>query len=301
MAVDTDLDLNTLPLFLALVDAGSFTGAAEQLGCNKSKVSLGVKRLESHLGVVLFTRTTRQVQLTQAGEQFLADCAPVMAQLDALMSQIEADQHQLQGALRIAAPEDFAAQVVAPALVAFGQQHPQLQLELRTGDSVADMVREGIDLSLRLGWLKDSTLRASQLGQFEQWLVASPEYLKIHGTPKKPEDLADHAWITFTPLPAPLTWQFSKGKQTRQVKMHSRFRANTTAVTKQLLLAGAGLSVLADSIAAPELATGQLVRVMPAWSLPRGGIYAVFPPGKHVPARVRGFVEFLKLRLGDTR
>ncbi|MQX52545.1 LysR family transcriptional regulator [Alcanivorax sediminis] len=297
MAVDADLDLNTLPLFLALVAAGSFTAAAEQLGCNKSKVSLGVKRLESHLGVALFTRTTRQVQLTQAGEQFLAGCAQLMDQLDELMSQVEADQHQLQGALRIAAPEDFAAQVVAPALVAFGEQHPQLQLELRTGDSVADMVREGIDLSLRLGWLKDSTLRASKLGQFEQWLVASPAYLKTHGTPKKPEDLADHAWITFTPLPAPLTWQFSKGKQTRQVKMHSRFRANTTAVTKQLLLAGAGLSVLTDSIAAPELASGQLVRVLPAWSLPRGGIYAVFPPGKHVPARVRGFVDFLKQRL----
>lgn len=295
--METDLDLNTLPLFAALVEAGSFTGAAERLGCNKSKVSLAIKRLEAHLGVALFTRTTRQVQLTQAGEQFYQGCAPLLAQLQELVGQVEADQHRLQGELRITAPDDFAAQVVAPAVAAFGREHPQLSLELRTGDSVSDMVREGIDLALRLGWLKDSTLRASRLGSFEQWLVASPGYLTTHGTPTDPAELARHPWIALTPLPTPLTWQFRRGDQVLQVKMQSQLKANTTAVTKRLLLEGVGLSVLADSIVQPELESGKLVRLLPDWQLPQGGIYAVYPPGRHVPARVRGFVDFLKARL----
>ena len=145
--MEAEYDLNALPLFLALARAGSFTGAAERLGCNKSKISLSIKRLEQRLGVALVTRTTRQVHLTEAGERLLAGLTPLFAELEGLLDQVETDQQTLQGELRITAPEDFAAQVVAPAVVAFSERHPQLEIELRTGDSVADMVKEGIDLS----------------------------------------------------------------------------------------------------------------------------------------------------------
>ncbi|MDX1803350.1 MAG: LysR family transcriptional regulator [Alcanivorax sp.] len=295
--LDDSLDLNGLPVFLTLVEAGSFTAAADRLGVNKSKVSLTIKRLESALGVTLFTRTTRQVQLTQAGEHFYQGCQPLLQSLQALVETTRDDQNALQGSLRISAPEDFAAQVLAPAAVAFARQHPQLEIELRSGDSVADMVHEGIDLAIRLGWLKDSSLRASRLGHFEQWLVASPVYLARHGVPHHPRELAEHAWVALTPLPTPLTWQFRRGGETCRVQMRSCLKANTTAVARQLLQHQAGLSVLADSIARPGLDSGQLVRVLPDWQLPEGGIHAVYPPGGHMPVRVRAFVAFLRERL----
>ncbi|EKF75661.1 transcriptional regulator PtxR [Alcanivorax hongdengensis A-11-3] len=297
MALNPKLDLNSLPLFVALVEAGSFTAAADRLGVNKSKVSLAIQRLEKTLGLALFTRTTRQVQLTPAGERFYQGCQPWLLQMQSLVSEVEADQSSLQGTLRISAPEDYAVQVITPAVVAFCHQHPQLNVELRSGDRVADMVSEGVDLAIRLGWLKDSSLRATRLGHFEQWLVASPDYLRRHGTPVHPDALSDHDWVAFTPLVAPLTWQFRRGKAQCQVKMHSRLKANTTAVTRAMLQAGTGLSVLADSIARPAVENGTLVRVLPDWQLPEGGIHAVYPPGDHVPARVRRFVAFLKDRL----
>ncbi|WP_300492480.1 LysR family transcriptional regulator, partial [uncultured Alcanivorax sp.] len=196
--MEAEYDLNALPLFLALARAGSFTGAAERLGCNKSKISLSIKRLEQRLGVALVTRTTRQVHLTEAGERLLAGLTPLFAELEGLLDQVETDQQTLQGELRITAPEDFAAQVVAPAVVAFSERHPQLEIELRTGDSVADMVKEGIDLAIRLGWLKDSSLRATRLGEFEQFLVASPAFMANHGPVSHPRDLAALPWVTFT-------------------------------------------------------------------------------------------------------
>lgn len=295
--MEAEFDLNALPLFLALARAGSFTGAAERLGCNKSKISLSIKRLEQRLGVALVTRTTRQVQLTEAGERLLAGLTPLFSELEGLLDQVETDQQTLQGELRITAPEDFAAQVVSPAVVAFSERHPQLEIELRTGDSVADMVKEGIDLAIRLGWLKDSSLRATRLGEFEQFLVASPAFMASHGPVSHPRDLAALPWVTFTPLPSPLTWTFSRADERCTVRMQGALKANTTAVTKQLLLQQAGLSVLADSIAADELERGGLQRVLPDWDLPGGGIYAVYPPGRHTPAKVRAFVEFLRERL----
>lgn len=294
MAVKEGLDLNTLPIFLALVEAGGFTAAADRLGCAKTRVSLQIRKLETHLGVALFHRTTRKVHLTEAGELFYRECQPLLDGLRGAMAAVEADDLQLQGELRLTAPEDYAAQVLGAALVEFGKRHPELRIELRSGDRVSDMVQEGIDLAFRLGWLRDSTLRSSRLGSFEQFLMASPEYLSIHGTPEHPEALADHAWITFTPLPSPLTWVFTKGDEQLRVQMQSRFKANSTASLRALMGAGAGISVMADITAEEDIRAGRLVRVLEDWKLPEGGVHAVYPPGRHVPSKVRVFMAFFR-------
>ena len=299
--MDSEHDLNSLPLFLALAEAGSFTAAADRLGCNKSKVSLAIKRLEARLGVTLVTRTTRQVKLTDAGERLRDGLGPLLADMDVLLNGLEGDQQILQGELCITAPEDFAAQVLAPAVIDFQQQHPALAVELRSGDRVSDMVREGIDLTIRLGWLRDSSLRATRLGTFQQYLVASPALLTQYGMPSHPEQLAAYPWIAFSPLPSPLTWTFSHGQQRCQVRMRGAITANSTTVTKQLLLGGAGVSVLTDSSVEAELQSGALIRLLPEWQLPEGGIHAVFPPGAHSPAKVRKLVSFLRERLGNER
>ncbi len=289
-----ELDLNGLPIFLALVEAGSFTAAAERLGCTKTKVSLQIRQLEERLGVTLFQRTTRRVQPTQAGETLYHECRPLLAGLQEAMAAAEGDGHQLRGALRLTAPEDYATRVLGPAVVEFGQRHPALRIELRSGDRISDMLEEGIDLAFRLGWLKDSTLRSRSLGTFQQYLVASPDYLARQGTPDDPEALAEHAWVAFTPLASPLTWTFRRGEESRRVQMKARLSANSTAALSALLVAGGGISVMADISADAELRAGRLVRVLPAWSLPSGGVHAVYPPGRHLPARVRAFMTFFQ-------
>ncbi|MCE7520205.1 LysR family transcriptional regulator [Vreelandella titanicae] len=292
MTTANEFDLNGLPIFVALVEAGSFTKAAERLGCTKTRVSLQIRQLETRLGVTLFLRTTRRVQLTQAGEALYHQCHPLLIDLQGALASTVSDTQQLHGELRITAPEDYAAGVLSDAVVAFSRLHPALHIELRSGDQVSDMVQDGIDLAFRLGWLKDSTLRARRIGTFQQHVVAAPDYLKRYGTPSHPKALEDHAWIAFTPLKAPLTWTFQRRDERYEVQMSAGLAANSTVSLVALMVAGGGLSVLPDMTAAPEIAAGRLVRVLEEWTLPEGGAYAVYPPGRHITAKTRAFMTF---------
>jgi DNA-binding transcriptional LysR family regulator len=294
------LDLNSLQLVQALAHSGSFTAAAERLGCTKTKISLQVKALEQQLGVALFRRTTRQVSLTAAGEQLVARCLPLYDQLQRELQQLQHSESVLSGKLVLTAPEDYAGQVLLPVLQQFSRQHPELQIELRNSDQIRDLVKEGIDVAFRGGWLRDSSLKAQKIGDFQQWLVASPTYLAAHSPIRQPEDLAAHPLIAFNALRQPLHWLFQQ-QDTKtnhytnyQHQFHSQFSVSSTASLQALLLQHAGLGVLTDYSASPLIAAGQLIRLLPDWQLPEGGIYAVYPPGPHRPLRVRRFVELLQ-------
>lgn len=295
MAIQDAIDLNTLTTFDAVVGAGSFTGAAERLGVAKAKVSVQIARLERQLGVALFTRTTRQVSLTDAGRALHEQCQPLLHALSDALAQAGSEQGELSGMLRVSATALHATHSIGPALVAFARLHPGLHVDLRTGDKVADMVAEGIDLSFRMGWLRDSSQRAIKLADFSQHVVASPEYLARCGAPRTPQDMARHAWITLSLLPAPLTWKFSHpdGRQA-VVQMASRMQVDSPGVLRALVEAGAGLTALEALTVRTALAAGTLVKVLPKWRLPDGGIYAVLPPGRHVPPKVRAFIDFYK-------
>jgi len=285
-------DLNQLWLFAAVAESGGFTAAAQRLGVAKAKVSLAVARLESQLGQALFARSTRRVALTEAGQALYEQSIPALRSLQEAFEQA-ANPQALAGTLRIAAATDYAAHPLAPAVAAFAARHPELQIDLRSSDRVLDMLREGIDVSLRLGWLRDSSLRARRLGTFEQYLVASPGYLKRAGMPAQPADLAAHEWVALTLLPSPLTWKFTSARgQVRTVRVNARLRTDAIGSLRGLLVQGAGISVMDQMTAAEALRRGDLVRVLPAWSLPRGGVHAVFPPGRHLPAKVKAFVDF---------
>ncbi|HET8596235.1 MAG TPA: LysR family transcriptional regulator [Castellaniella sp.] len=290
------VDLNDLPVFLALSEAGSFTVAADRLGCSKTRVSLVIRRLEAALGASLFHRTTRQVRLTPAGHALRRACLPVLDELGQTLSGFRTASAELAGSLCVSAPEDYAERILAPAVLAFQARHPGVAVELRCADQVADMVAEGIDLAIRVGWLRDSSLRATRLGEFDQYLLASPAYLRRRGMPASPEDLKAHAWVAFTPLVAPLTWTFRRQETACQVRMHAALAVNSTGVLRSLLLQGAGLSVMTAVSASPELESGRLVRVLSDWHLPSGGIHAVYPPGRHLSAAARAFAAFLKDR-----
>lgn len=293
------IDLNALSIFDALVQAKSFTAAADRLGVAKAKISVQISRLEKQLGLALFTRTTRQVTLTEAGRNLHQQCQPLLIGLRDALTQVGSEQGQLTGLLRVSASVNHASQSVAPAIARFAILHPQLRIDLRTGDRISDLVADGIDLSFRVGWLRDSSQRAIKLAEFRQFVVAAPAYLKKHGTPKQPQDLSEHAWLALSLLPTPLTWKFSNGKgQSQTVHMKARLQADAPSALLGLIEHGAGISTLEEITALAAIKSGKLVQLLPDWSLPTGGIYAVLPPGRHVPARVRAFIDFYREFIG---
>jgi len=289
------IDLNSLLIFAAVAEAGGFTAAGERLGVAKGKVSLEVSRLEAQLGLSLFTRTTRRVALTEAGHTLYTECIPRLRAVEEALTQLGSNSTELSGSLRIGCTVDHAVQSLGRVVAAFAARHPQLQIDLRTTDRIVDLVEEGIDVSFRMGWLRDSTLRAVKLAEFAQYIVAAPDYLQRAGRPERPEDLAQHEWLTLSLLPSPLTWTFTATSgETLVVRTRSRLRADSAAALRALLEGGAGISALDQFSAVPAIAGGRLVRVLPDWSPPGGGLYAVYPPGRHLPARVRQFVDFYR-------
>jgi DNA-binding transcriptional LysR family regulator len=291
--------LDYLLVFAAIAEAGSFTAAADKLGMTKANVSLQIARLEAALGATLFTRTTRRIRLTEAGELLLAQAAPALQVLRDALDHVAQGDGALRGSLRLTAPIAHFVQSLAPAVAEFAEQHPDLKLELHTSDQIVDLVGEGIDLAIRLGMLRDSSLRAVKLGEFGQVLVASPDYLAKRGMPKAPQDLSEHAWVCFTLMRTPLTWIFEAvdGSQT-SIRMRSRLSVDSSTSLRALLLNGAGLSVLDQYSIEQDLAAGRLTHVLPDWTLPKGGLYAVLPPGRHAPPAARAFIDFYRDYLG---
>lgn len=295
MNSSSSVDLNDVMVFATVAETGGFTAAAERLSRTKANVSLQVRRLEKSLGVELFHRTTRRVVLTEHGTRLLESGVPhLQRMLDAIdgLAQSEGD---LRGTLRVSCTVDHAGQSLARHLVEFAQLHPGIQVDLRATDRVVDVVRDGIDVAMRMGWLRDSSLRAVKLGTFRQVVVASPQYLLNAGTPTTPVQLADHEWVALTLLPSPLTWKFTgpRGK-VATVRMQSRLRTDNPGSVRSLVEAGAGISVIDELSAVSAVQAGSLVQLLPQWRLPEGGLYAVFPPGRHIPRHVQAFVDFYR-------
>lgn len=296
------LDLNQLPVFLAVAQAGSFTAAAERLGLSKAKVSLAVARLEQQVGASLFTRTTRRVSLTEAGRLLHERCAPPLAALLDGVSQVQEGGHSLAGTLRIACTSDYLVQCLAPAIIDFMRLHPLVQIDLRASDQVVHPVETGIDLAFRLGWLRDSSQRAVRLGEFAQVVVSSPSYLRRSGEEiVHPEQLAALDWVALSLLDAPLTWTFTAPDgSTCTARMRSRLRVDSSRALRALVEGGAGVAVLDAPGAEAGLRAGRLVRLLPQWQLPSGGIHAVYPPGRLASPLAKAFVEFCRSRLTAT-
>jgi DNA-binding transcriptional LysR family regulator len=293
MAV-TAINLNRLAVFVAVVGAGSFTAAAAQLGTTKAMASQHVARLEKELGVTLLLRSTRRMALTEAGALFHADCVRILGEAEAAIERVGENRDIPTGTLRVGASSDHGPAVVAPALASFARLHPQLKVELVVSDRIADPIAERFDVSVRVGWLRDSRLHAARLGAFRQRLVGAPSYLAAAGTPRRPDDLAQHGWIALSVLPAPLHWTFAGvAGARRSVRVRPVAEVNSTLSAYAMVLAGGGLSVLPDYLVDDAIGDGRLVSLLRGHRLPDGGIYAVYS-GRHPPAKVRAFVAHLR-------
>lgn len=289
-----EVNLNRLAVFVALVHAGSFTAAAEQLGLTKAMVSQHLAKLEQELGVTLLVRSTRRMSLTEAGAAFHADCVRILGEAEAAIERAGESRDRPQGTLRLTTSTDYGMAVVAPALAGFTRRYPAVQPELVIGDAISDLIAERFDLAIRIGWLRDSSLRAIRLGSFRQLVVAAPAYLRTHDAPRQPEQLAAHDWIAMSVLATPLRWTFTgQSGRRRTVRMRAVAQANNAAAVRAMLLAGAGVGVLPDYLAEADVRAGRLVALLAQYRLPEGGIHAVYP-GRQAPAKVRAFIEHLR-------
>ncbi len=289
-----DVNLNRLAIFAALVRAGSFTLAAEELGMTKAMVSQHLARLEQELGVTLLMRSTRRMSLTEAGATFHADCVRILAEADAAIERVGESRDTPRGTLRLTASLDYGIAVLVPKLARFMRQYPAVQVDLVLSDHITDVIAERFDLAIRGGWLRDSTLRSTRIGGFRQLLVAAPAYLAEHGTPRRPEDLAAHGAIAMSALPAPLRWVFTaQGGARRTVRPRAHAQANTASAVRSLVLAGTGLAVLPDYLVEADIRAGVLVALLAQYRLPEGGVHAVYP-GRKAPAKVRAFIDLLQ-------
>lgn len=291
----------TLQTFVAVVEAGSFSAAAVRLDRAKSAVSRQVAALETHLGVQLLNRTTRRLSLTEAGREFHERAQRILADLEEAELSVAVEQTALRGRLRLAAPLSFGVQHLAPALAEFLTLHPELVLDLDLDDRRINLVEEGFDLALRIGELADSSLVARPLAPVRMLLCASPEYLRRHGTPRTPADLAFHAGLVYGNVPEAQQWRFldAAGKA-HSVKVPARLRANNGDVLVRAAVDGLGVVVSPTFIAHRALAAGELVPLLPDYQAPGTSAYAVYPSRRHLPQRVRVLIDFLAQRFGAT-
>ncbi|WP_269532592.1 LysR family transcriptional regulator [Chitinimonas sp. BJYL2] len=291
-------DLNRLALFAAVVEAGGFTAAADKLGMAKSQLSQQVARLEAELGVALLTRTTRRVGVTEAGERLHTDCAPLLAGLHEAVSRL-GQEGTLSGRLRITAGSAYSEGVLGGLLVQFARLHPALELELVASDTPLDLVAEGMDLAIRAGILRDSSLHAVKLGDFAQVAVATPGLFAQMGCPRTPAALNGQPWVALSVLPSPLTWGFRHGEggAAETVRGRAVMRMNSASLVRECVRADVGCGVLPDYMLHEDLATGRLIHLLPDWQLPAAGIYAVYPAARYLPAKVRALIDYLRLHL----
>lgn len=286
-----EFDLNEMAIFVHVVEAGSFTGAAKNLGLPKSTVSRKITQLEERLGVRLIQRTTRSLRLTDTGNAYYSHCSRILSEIEEANIAVTQMQTTPTGTLRITAPVLFGSTVLATLIAAFMEEHPQLTIDLVLSDQLLDLVQEGIDVAFRIGQLEDSSLIGRYLGDVRVILCASPEYLQRFGMPKHPEELTTHRLITASRW---LQWNMSgPEKEEIVVQIKPKLQANDFASLYALALSGAGITPLPALIAAPAIHSGNLVPICSEYPFEASPIHALYPSNRHLSAKVRSFVDFV--------
>jgi DNA-binding transcriptional LysR family regulator len=286
-------------VFAGVVDAGSFVAAGEALGMSKAAVSRHVSELEQRLRVRLMHRTTRRLSLTEEGEVFLARCRDILAAIDASEAELSSRTDIASGQLKISVPVSFGIRHLAPLWHDFLEAHPRVSLDVQLADRVIDLVDEGFDLAVRIARLPDSSLVSRQLAATRLVLCASPRYLKLHGKPKHPSELAQHEVLGYSLLAMADQWQFVGPEGPVSVKVRPRLWTNNGDTCVAAAVQGRGIQLQPTFLVAGELSAGTLVEVLPKYRSLELGIYAVYPTRKFVLPKVRALVDFLSARLAS--
>ncbi|OHX21332.1 LysR family transcriptional regulator [Chromobacterium sphagni] len=290
------MSLQHFRIFVAVVDAGSQTAAADALGLSKAVVSFNLKQLETELGVSLLARSTRRLELTETGRRFYHDCQQVLQQAQTAMDNARQQHGGLQGTLRLSATVEYGHYRILPALAAFARLHPQLRIRHSSSSQQADLISEQFDVAIRLGTLVDSSYRARLIERFDIWPLASPSYLAQPGRSVDTlDDLARADWLAHSRLATPLRWPLQREGETVELDVRggARIVADTSGALLDFALRGCGVALLPDWLAREAVAAGRLRRLLPEYAFPQQGVYAVYPATRHLAEKVRVFIDFV--------
>jgi DNA-binding transcriptional LysR family regulator len=280
-------------VFAAVVDAGSFVGAAQPLVMSKAAVSRHVADLEARLGVRLLHRTTRKLSLTPEGEVFHARCKELLENVDEAEAEITSRSGEARGLLKVNVPFTFGLLHLAPLWPEFMELHPNVTLDVTLADRMVDLVEEGFDMAVRIARLPSSSLISRRIASTRMVLCASPVYLRQRGTPMHPTELAGHDVIAYSLLSTGETWEFTGPDGAVSVRVHPRMRTNSGDSCRVAALRHKGIVLQPSFLVGPDLLAGTLVEIMPEYRSFELGVYAVYPSRKFVSPKVRLLIDFL--------
>lgn len=290
-------DFEALAIFAKVVDMRSFAGAAAELAMSKATVSKAVTRLEERLGARLFNRTSRKIALTDAGQKLSGYAARLLADGEAAESEALAQSVAPRGLVKLAVPMTYGAKSVAPLLPDFLKAYPDVSIDLHLSDAIVDLIGDGFDLGIRIGDLPDSSLVARRIRTMPRHTVAAPSYLKTHGTPTHPSQLADHNCFGYAYLTT--SWHYTNAAgEDAFARPTGRLRVNNGEAVMPALLAGLGIADLPEFIVGDAIAAGKVEVILKDWKQKDGAVHLVMPPGGPRPARVEVLADFLTERLG---
>ena len=284
--------LASMTAFAAVVETGSFVRAAQRLATSTSTLSRQVAELERHLGARLLNRTTRKLSLTESGQAFYERAVQLLADLEEIEGLASSSAATPRGTVRLTCSHAMGVQRIAPAIASFVARYPEVRFEVSVSDRIADLVEEGFDLAIRIGQIGSDQLVARRLGTMRLLVCAAAAYLKSHGTPRRPADLARHAVLSYAYSPNPRVWRLAdrQGRH-HDVRVSGPLHSTSGDLTIAAAIAGLGVIFEPDFMVKPALDAGLLVRVLPQYESAPGDIWAVYPSRRHLSAKVRLFVD----------
>lgn len=284
--------IGVIPIFVAVVENGGFAAAARKLGVSKSAVSKRITQLETGLGAQLLHRTTRRLSLTEAGERYLAHAVDALASAREAQDAVAQLQRAPHGRLKINTPMSFGRLHIAPLIPEFLDRYPGIEIDMVMDDRIVDLVDEGFDVAIRAGAMPDSALIARILAPIRNVLCASPGYVAEHGRPAEPTDLLAHNCLHFAYFSGGHQWTFIGPDETVRISASGNYQVNNSEALREALIRGCGIGRLPTFVAGPDISSGRLVRILERYRMPSQTLYAVFPERRHLPAKVRVFLDY---------
>ncbi|EGA69443.1 transcriptional regulator [Vibrio sinaloensis DSM 21326] len=288
---------SSIPVFVAVVECGGFSPAADKLKITKSAVSKRINQLEDELGIRLLHRTTRKLSLTEAGQRYYSYVSQSLSLAQQGVDAVTELQGQPRGKLKLTAPMSFGVQYVAPLVAEFLALYSDVEIDLQLEDQMVDLIESGFDIGIRIGHLPLSNLVAKRLTPCKSILCASEDYLNQFGQPTRPSDLTQHNCLQYAYFRGGNEWTFTSHGKEFKVMPRGRLVVNNSEAIRRALLEGLGIGQLPTFIVAKDIAAGKLMGVMQEYQLPEHAVYAVFPERKHMPLKVRAFLDFIASRL----
>lgn len=286
--------LTRMRAFIDVVEAEGFSAAGRKIGRSKALLSKYVRELEDQLGALLLNRTTRQFSLTEAGHTYYRRAAEIVREIDSLSDAVRDSSGDVRGRIKLSAPRTFGDAPIGRSLMDFAKAHPAIVLDIHLEDRFVDLVEEGFDLAVRITRLENSSLIARRLAPFSVKVCGSPDLIDRLGIPARPQELSGRPCIIDTNGRWLLNWPFNDpGGETFSVPVSGPIEVNSATAARAAAVAGLGYAILPDFIAAPEIEAGRLIPMLDGWTRSGGGIFAVYPHRRYLPAKVRVMVDYM--------